>query len=81
MSTHCNFLAFTKSVSGGAGTFDVNIVRGVAATGRSDSMYFDCIAHAVKHADLSAFLIVIPLLMDNDPRHFWAYVDENGKIV
>ena len=80
MSTHTNFIAFTKSKSGSADTFDVNIVRGVLGSGRSDAVYFDIVAHAVKATDLPAFLVVLPQLMDNDPRHFWAYVDQSGKV-
>lgn len=80
MSTHTNFIAFTKSRDGAADTFDVNIVRGVLASGRSDAVYFDRVAHAVKAADLPAFLVVLPQLMDSDPRHFWAYVDESGRV-
>lgn len=81
MSTHVNFVAFTQSRDGAAGTFDVNIVRGVAASGRHDAVYFDRVAHAVPAADLPAFLVVLPKLMDRDPRNFWAYVDENGRLV
>ncbi len=80
MSTHCNFVAFTQSRDGAPGTFDVNIVRGVMGSGRSDAVYFDRVAHAVDAKDLPAFLIVLPKLMDADPRHFWAYVDEHGRI-
>ena len=79
MSTHCNFLAFTQSKTGTFGTFDVNIVRGVMGSGRSDAVYFDVVAHAVKPQDLPAFLTVIPQLMDNDPRHFWAYYGDKKQ--
>lgn len=80
MSTHTNFVAFTSSRDGAGGTFDVNIVRGVMGSGRSDAVYFDRVAHAIKAEDLPAFLIVLPKLMDSDPRNFWAYVDDHGKV-
>lgn len=80
MSSHCNFVAFTASKDGAHGTFDVNIVRGVEGSGRSDAVYFDRVAHAVKADELPAFLIVLPKLMDSDPRQFYAYVDQYGRV-
>ncbi len=81
MSTHTNFLAFTPSRNGGPGTFDVNIVRGVAGSGRADAVWFDCVAHAVKAQDLWAFTVSVPQLTDRDPRNFWAYVNDKLELV